>query len=232
MYYLKDHTTGKPFIIKDSGLPFSTPDTDAASFHAEVLGPPWVTVEWLPVQPLDVPFDRTIIDELATNPGPYANANLQRDNGWWQRSLDQIDGVTIHHTLSDSPHATAKHYVLSGGGRPTTPYTIWVTQTGEVLLSVALTQGLWHNHNSHKNLQLSVGLAGTLHLYHPSEVQLNAAVRVAAWAIESDLLSGVTNVNQITGHMDFISTQCPGWNSAESSYWKTEFYDLLREALK
>ena len=235
MYYLKDHTTGKPFIRKDSGLPFSTPDADAADFTANVLGPPWVTVEWLPVQPLDAPFDRTIIDELATNPGPYANASLQRDGGWWQRTLDQIDGVTIHHTLSDSPHATAKHYVNKGGGRPTIPYTVWITQTGEVLLCVVLTQGLWHDHTGHRNTHLSIGLAGRLHEYHPADVQLDAAAKLCVWTIQSNTLPGITDISQIKGHMDVGTykdrTECPGWASAASGEWKLDLYDRIERLL-
>ena len=228
MYYLKDHTTGKPFILKDTGLPVLIFGPDTAAFYEEVLGPPWVAAEWLPV---DAIFDLIITDELATNPGPYANASLQRDNGWWQRSLNQIDGVTIHHTLSDSPHATAKHYVNKGGGRPTIPYTIWITQTGEILLCVALTQGLWHNHNGHTNLQLSVGLAGRLHEYHPADVQLDAAAEVCVWAIRSNDLLGVTDISQIKGHRDYFATICPGWASAASGNWKPDLYDRIEELL-
>jgi len=102
------------------------------------------------------PWDKNIIDELARNdscPGLLAN-------GWWQRTLNQIAGLTFHHTLSDSPHATASYYVKKGGGRPSLPYTIWVSQTGEILLCNRLEEGCWHNHQGHKNKQLSVGLAG------------------------------------------------------------------------
>lgn len=178
------------------------------------------------------PWDRIIIDELAHNLGPYSSVYLMRDNGWWKRTLDQIDAVTIHHTLSDSVHATAAHYVKKDGGRPTIPYTVWITQTGEILLCVPLEQGLWHDHTGHRNTHLSVGLAGSLHLYEPAEVQLKAAVRVCVWAIRSDSLPGINGVDQITGHMDHIATACPGWASAKSGHWKARFYAMLEEALK
>jgi hypothetical protein len=168
---------------------------------------------------------RDIRGELATNPGPYTNAALNRDGGWWQRRLDQIVGVTIHHTLSNSPHATAEHYINKGGGRPTIPYTFWITQTGEILWCVALDRGLWHDHTGHENTNLSVGLAGKLHILEPPDVQLDAAVRLCVWAIEN--LPSLTSIEQVKGHRDHIQTICPGWDK-----WKERFYSKLREAIK
>jgi hypothetical protein len=113
----------------------------------------WVNLrEELRKIPVQIPWDRDITSELARNPGPYTSSHLQADNGWWRRTLDMIDAVTIHHTLSDSPHATARHYVDKSGGRPSIPYTIWITQTGEVLLCVPLEEGLWHDHTCEEPL--------------------------------------------------------------------------------
>jgi hypothetical protein len=177
-----------------------------------------------------VPWDRDISEELATGTWPYGHPSLDADNGWWKRTLDQIDALTIHHTLSDSPHATANYYVKKNGGRPTIPYTIWITQTGEILKCVDLTKGLWHDHTGHRNTHLSIGLAGTLHLYEPSEPQLQALVKVCVWAVESDILPTITSTQQITGHMDYINTQCPGWTIHKHDHWKRRFQRVLREA--
>lgn len=180
---------------------------------------------------LGVPWDRDIIGELARNddcPGILAD-------GWWQRSIGQIDAVTIHHTLSDSPHVTARRYVQKGGGRPSIPYTIWISQTGEILLCNPLTDGCWHDHTGHRNTHLSVGLAGELHKYRPSTVQLLAAVRVCKWAIRNKGIPLVSGIEQITGHMDWYSTVCPGWldegEGRPSGEWRSFFYGLLKEAL-
>lgn len=174
---------------------------------------------------------RDICDELPRNPGPYGDENLNRDGGWWQRKLEDITHVTIHHTLSDSPHHTADHYIYKEGGRPTLPYTIWVTQTGDVMLCVALTEGLWHDHTGHENTHLSVGLAGQLHLHRPAQVQLEAAAQVAAWAIQSDLFPKIDGIDKIKGHMDWIATTCPGWDSEESGNWKPVWYQEIEQAL-
>ncbi|MCP4540650.1 MAG: N-acetylmuramoyl-L-alanine amidase [Chloroflexi bacterium] len=174
-----------------------------------------------------VPWGRDISTELTTNPGPYDNALLRRDGGWWTRTLDQIDAVTIHHTMSHSPHATASHYIHKGGGRPSLPYSIWVTETGEVLLCVPLEQGLWHDHTGHKNIHLSLGLAGSLHINQPSQAQLAAAARVCHWAIET--LPGVMGPESIKGHKDFTATACPGWTAVSVDRWRRRFFDLINQ---
>lgn len=170
---------------------------------------------------------RDIRAELPTNPGPYNQAALDNSGGWWQRTLKQINGVTIHHTLSHSPHATAKHYIEKGDGRPTIPYTFWITQTGEILLCVALEQGLWHDHTGHKNTHLSVGLAGKLHILPPPKAQRDAAVGLCVWAVEN--LPGVTKLEDVSGHDAHAATVCPGWHSTN---WVTAFYSELRWALE
>lgn len=168
-------------------------------------------------------WDRDIRAELATNascPGILVN-------GWWKRKLDQINGVTVHHTLSGSPHATADYYIHKGGGRPSLPYTFWVTQTGEILWCVALEEGLWHDHTGHANTHLSVGMAGNLHIERPPDVQLEATVKLIRWVIRSDIFPGVYAGSQVKGHLDYASTVCPGWNEARSGYWRTRFYNQL-----
>lgn len=178
--------------------------------------------------PADVPWCRDICDELARNLGPYAHGTLQAEGGWWMRRLDEIAGLTFHHTLSNSPHATAAHYVDKGGGRPSIPYSIWVSETGEVLLCNALDVGCWHDHTGHRNTHLSVGLAGRLHVHRPSDAQLDAAARVAAWAMGSEVLPGITALEQIRGHRDYVATACPGWQSAASGNWKDALYERIR----
>lgn len=172
-----------------------------------------------------VPWTRDISGELARN----ENCPGALSDGWWKRRLEQIDGLTFHHTLSDSPHATAAHYLHKGGGRPSIPYTIWISQTGEVLLCLALTEGCWHDHTGHKNTHLAVGLAGKLHLYRPADVQLQAAARVAAWAIESREM-GIT-LETVRGHRDLIATICPGWASKASGFWKDDLYERIEGLL-
>lgn len=170
------------------------------------------------------PF-RDIVDELARND----NCPGSLKDGWWQRTLDQIVGLTFHHTLSDSPHNTAKYYVKKDGGRPSIPYTIWITQTGEVLLCNPLTDGCWHDHTGHRNTRLSVGLAGRLHEYRPAQVQLEAAVRVVKWATEHPEMN-ITG-DTVKGHMDVGTfkgrTECPGWDSPASDFWKDDLYILF-----
>jgi hypothetical protein len=175
----------------------------------------------------DVPWTRDISGELARNddcPG------ILKD-GWWQRTTDQITGLTFHHTLSHSPYDTAAYYIHKTGGRPSIPYTIWITQTGEILHCLPLTEGCWHDHTGHKNVHLSVGLAGSLHLNRPPEAQLEATARVAEWAVTSDMLPGITSINDIKGHKDFWPTDCPGWEAHATGVWKDDLYARIRNLL-
>lgn len=168
-----------------------------------------------------VPWDRDISAELATNDGcPGILAG-----GWWQRELSQIDGLTFHHTLSHSPHATAARYVRKGGGRPSIPYAVWVTETGETLLCLALEEGCWHDHSGHKNLHISVGLAGRLHVNAPSDAQLAAAANVAEWAIWHEGMN--VTLATVKGHRDYVATICPGWASERSGRWRDRLYGLI-----
>jgi len=163
-------------------------------------------------------WDRDVSAELARND----NCPSPLENGWWQRCLGQIDGVTIHHTLSHSPHQTAAYYVTKGGGRPSIPYHFWITETGEVLLCLALTEGCWHDHTGHRNTHVSVGLAGRLHERRPTEVQLGAAVRVTRWLVHHPGMR-VTR-ERVKGHCDYARTVCPGWNAVG---WQQDFYEML-----
>jgi hypothetical protein len=170
-------------------------------------------------------WDRDLRGELVTNddcPGVLAG-------GWWVRDLAQIDGVTIHHTLSGSPHAMARYYIHKGGGRPSIPYTVWVTEVGEVLLCNDLTAGCWHDHTGHRNTHLSIGMAGRLHIHRPADVQMDAVARVAVWAINHEEMSVVRD--GVRGHCDYHDTECPGWGDGDSGRWKLALFNRIYERL-
>jgi hypothetical protein len=182
--------------------------------------------------PDTTPWDRVIIDELAHNyscPGLLAN-------GWWQRRLDQIDKITIHHTYGwVDVYSFAEAYIRKEGGRPSVPYTVWVTGTGEVLLCNSLTDGCWHDHTGHKNTHLSIGLVGELHKHTPHNMQLTSAAKVCKWVIDNEDIPLVTKASDVTGHMDWTATACPGWldtgEGKPSGLWKPNFYNILEDML-
>lgn len=180
----------------------------------------------------DVPWDRDISASLATNP----NSPGLLQNGWWMRKVEQIATLCFHHTNGwTSPELFAGWYVGKDGGRPRTCYSIWITDTGEVLLCNQLEVGCWHNHTTHKNVDLSVTLAGRRHIYAPSPAQMAAAARVAAWAIKSPLFPLITSTDQIKGHMDYKRpgfTECPGWSGEKGAgHWRPVFYSEIEARL-
>lgn len=173
--------------------------------------------------PSPFPWSRDISSELPTNencPGILAD-------GWWQRTPDQIRSICFHHTCGwTDPHLLAAWYIQKDGGRPSTPYSIWISASGEVLLCNQLEVGCWHNHAGHENVDLSVALAGSLHIDYPPPAQLDAAARVAAWAIQSPLLPLVSDISCIKGHRDFYPTKCPGWDDCDP-HWRANLYTRI-----
>jgi hypothetical protein len=199
-------------------------ETDRAEYEAWYIEHyPGTFVEFAgegqPPTPGD-PWQRDIRADLPTNddcPPPL-------DNGWWRRSLDQIDGVTLHHTLGDDPIALAERYVQKDGGRPSIPYTLWIARDGTTSLCNDLEAGCWHDHTGHENTHLSIGLAGRLDTNPPTEAQIDAAARASAWAVQHPGMG--VDADTVRGHQDYIATICPGWAT-----WRSEFYAALAEAL-
>lgn len=233
--------------LDPNGEPWYTYHSQVATlFVAKHLGDGWSAYRVMEDEAPPVPWDRDITDELPYNKGPYSSKTLNDQGGWWQRTPEQIDGLTIHHTLSDSPHATA-NYIVKQKDVPTTQYQIWVSQTGEVLKCTDLTEGLWHDHTGNKNTHISVGLAGRLHEYTPADVQIDAAVKIAVWAIAT--FPNIAGIGEVQGHRDWVRiyhdrgyykeqgtatpwTACPGWASDASGNWRAEFYERLGAALE
>lgn len=155
-----------------------------------------------------------VVEEIPVNARPTTPRE------WWMRMPEQIKGITIHHTLSHSPAATAR-YVIGIKGRPTLPYHFWVTREGRALLCVPLENGMWHDHTGHKNVNISVGMAGKLHVAKPNLAQLEATTRLCVWLMHR---FGI-GMDQVQGHKDrFRRTVCPGWDKAR---WRAEFYESL-----
>jgi len=111
--------------------------------------------------------------------------------------------------------------VIEQKGRPTLPYHFWVSKGGECWLCVPLNYGMWHDHTGHRNVNISIGMAGHLHKVQPTGAQLEATVRLVAWLMrEYDV-----PVEEVRGHCDrYDKTVCPGW---DTNHWRGQFYQAL-----
>ncbi len=164
------------------------------------------------------PFE-DIIADIPVNPSPTSPV------AWWVRQLSEIRGITIHHTLSHSPIATAR-YVIEKKGRPTLPYHFWVDKDGAAFLCVPLHFGMWHDHTGHRNVNISIGMAGHLHKVRPPLAQLETTVNLVLWLMEEYQIP----VDQVRGHKDrYAATICPGW---DAKMWREQFYENLRAELE
>ena len=165
------------------------------------------------VEGLAGPYE-DIVEHIPVNPNPTDPPT------WWMRQPGEIRGITIHHTLSHDPRNVAR-YVIEEKGRPTLPYHFWISTEGECWLCVPLNYGMWHDHTGHRNVNISVGMAGHLHKVKPAGAQLEATVKLVAWLMgEYDV-----PLEEVQGHCDrYAGTVCPGW---DANRWREMFYQAL-----
>jgi len=165
------------------------------------------------VEDLAGPYE-DIVEHIPVNPNPTDPPT------WWMRQPGEIRGITIHHTLSHDPRNVAR-YVIEEKGRPTLPYHFWISTEGECWLCVPLNYGMWHDHTGHRNVNISVGMAGHLHKVKPAGAQLEATVKLVAWLMgEYDV-----PLEEVQGHCDrYAGTVCPGW---DANRWREMFYQAL-----
>lgn len=192
----------------------------------------------LPKRPSAPPFtDR--IAEMPTSYAPDHPYFLRREwLQWPTRSLQEIVGLTIHHTLSHSPLATAQYITRpranGGKGYPTTQYHYWVSQSDGCPIFHLVDDSLqvWHDQTGAYPTTLSIGMAGRLHEQRPPDAQIKAVAGLVAWLMkEYDIAE-----EDVMGHVDrWSSTVCPGWYAegiAElSGVWKRDFCIAAREAV-
>jgi hypothetical protein len=175
-----------------------------------------------------LPFiDRTA--EMPVNLRPFHRDFVRAFPGrdmWPMRGPDDATGITIHHTLSHSPAATAR-YCTQAKGYPTVQYHYWVSADDgcPVYLLADPALALWHDHTGAHPTTLSVGMAGSLHLAQPPREQIEALVRLVAWLIKAHDVP----IAQVQGHVDrFSGTVCPGWGQTG---WRDAFYGALAIAI-
>jgi len=145
----------------------------------------------------------------------------------WPTRTD-VTGITIHHTLSHSPTATAG-YITRSKGYPSTQYSYWVSADDGCPVYWCLDDDIacWHDHTGRLQTTMSVGMAGRWDKVKPSFEQMEACAKLC------HVLMGRYGFPfaQIQGHNDRakkagVNTVCPGWDMA---HWRDDFYTILRE---
>ena len=186
---------------------------DVVEAEARVDGPPWI--------------DR--VAEMPVNTNPDQVYMVQR--GWkaWplRGTLYPVTGLTIHHTMSHSPLATAQYCTRSvterGKGYPTVQYHYWVSQDDgcPIYRLVPDHEMIWHDCTGAYQTTLSIGMAGSLHLAPPPLEQLESTMTLIRWLCNE---YGIPK-NEVQGHRDrYAATVCPGWDHA---HWRTRFFSML-----
>ncbi|MBN2007120.1 MAG: N-acetylmuramoyl-L-alanine amidase [Anaerolineae bacterium] len=188
-----------------------------ASAEEQAASPPWVDVR--AQMPVNTQPDTAWLVE-------------QGRTGWWKRTLDQVNGITLHHTMTHDMMACAQYItrpVKKGGkGYPTTQYVFWVQSDGVIKYCVDLTEAPWHDHCGDENTHISIGIAGEWDKVSPPQVQLEAVAKLAAYLMRW-LNIPMENVEGhrewSTRHTGVPQTACPGWLTGG---WRAKFFDLLK----
>ena len=185
----------------------------------------------IPAEPPVPSFE--IIDRIAefdkiVNTKPFhrdfINSFGELSTTWPTRK--EVTGVTIHHTLSHSPTATAG-YIVRSKGYPSTQYSYWVSADDGCPVYQCLRDNIacWHDHTGRLQTAMSIGMAGSLHVVKPSFEQMEACAKLCRVLMKRYGFG----VDQVKGHIDRaklagVSTVCPGWDAA---HWRGEFYAIL-----
>jgi len=174
-----------------------------------------------------------MVDRLAVNREPDHPYITARMWSWWPlREAAEVTGITIHHTLSHSPEATAAYCARpqreGGKGYPSIQYHFWVSAADgcRCYRCAPVEWALWHDHTGAWPTTISVGMAGRLHAGWPAGEQVEAAARLVAW------LMGEYEVplEEVRGHNDrYQGTICPGWDVAG---WRDVFFEELMKATR
>ena len=168
------------------------------------------------------------IADMPINKRPF-HADFKRYfNEFWPirgqgKMPSEVTGITIHHTMSHSPLATAQ-YCTNVKGYPTTQYHYWVSANDNVDVYQLLKEewAIWHDHTGTYQTNLSVGMAGHLHNHKPPKDQIKACAMLCKHLMKKHNLT----IENVVGHRDqYSKTACPGWDSA---HWKNDFYNALQ----
>lgn len=163
------------------------------------------------------------IAEMPINHNPFHPDILRRKMKFWYiRELIDIKGITIHHTMSHSPLATAK-YCCFTKGYPTGQYAFWVSQgDGCPVYQLAdLSWIVWHDNTGAYQSNISVGMAGDLSVKEPPQEQIDATANLVAYLMCTYSIP----IDNVEGHRGrWRGTDCPGW---DLMHWRNKFYDKL-----
>jgi len=177
------------------------------------------------------------IAEMPVNKKPFNRdfvRNFPGSTFWPLRKPESVTGITIHHTLSHSPLATAR-YCTQTKGYPTIQYHAWIS-AGDgcpVWMLADPAWGLWHDHTGKFQHTISIGMAGSLHLKAPPVEQMEATARLIVHLMGEYSIP----IRQVQGHNERYGknkygrwrTQCPGWYDVK---WRAAFFDVLKGMLK
>lgn len=191
-------------------------------------GPPQPTTPWI-----------NEVDKMPINHHPN-NGDFVRNFGhdaFWPTRTKNPTGITIHHATSNSKIGTANYCTNNvwGRGYPCISYHFWVPSTDDCTpyQLAKIEWMLWHDHTGKYSHNISVAMAGHLHLHQPPQEQIEATVNLCKYLMDTYNIP----IDNVTGHRERyrMQTQCPGWGQPDDPVsagtgWKADFFSSLHAA--
>lgn len=142
---------------------------------------------------------------------------LERDRAWYQRDVEDVEVITVHHTASpklyddflELDHIYSAHVK---NGWPGAAYHFVITSSGNIYQLNDLTDVTWHDTRNWDSI--GVCMVGYFHPdinEQPSEKQLNALRWLLDALCESHPEFPASH-GDVVGHRERASTACPGNN--------------------
>lgn len=136
-------------------------------------------------------------------------SKLPRSYQWPERSLSEIDDITIHHSAS-GPETSAYDFArwhISEKGWPGIGYHFVIDPNGTINQTNPLSSYSYHNGYDNKGA-VGVCLVGNFNNYPPTPEQQKSLIKLIRY------LKGRLNIKTLTGHKEYpnSSTACPGLN--------------------
>lgn len=143
------------------------------------------------------------------------------------RTLAQVQQIVIHHTATDPSvgvEVIARKHVDELGW-PGIGYHFVIDAGGQIYQTNNLTTVSFHARQANPTT-VGVTFSGNFDEAVPTEAQLESGGQLCAYLLRELSLP----LQNVRGHKDFVSTDCPGRNWAEGALWRDALIERIQTA--
>ena len=156
-----------------------------------------------------------VVDKLEKNP----------DKHYDTRPLSQITHISVHHSATPaniSLDLIAKYHVETHGW-PGIGYHFYIKPDGTIYQTNRLETISYHTRDNN-SYTVGICVAGTFNDTVPTPAQMNSAAHLIAWLMEKLDIP----LENVKGHKEYVSTQCPGEEWLKDKRWKAMLFKRIK----